>query len=231
MPDRPPCLLFDAAGTLIRTAEPVENVYQRIFSRHGLKADATHLRAAFREAFAAVPEPDFATHAEGDAAERHWWRAVVERTAVAAGVRADFPAFDDCFHELFDHYAAGSAWEPYPEVPAILVRLAASGHRLAVVSNFDRRLHRVLHELDLARHFDLILTSADVRARKPAPHLLVRALDEFGVAATAACLVGDSPRDDAGAAAAAGIRCFLLDRPRTDLTDFHRWLAETFPPK
>jgi putative hydrolase of the HAD superfamily len=234
----PSLVLFDAAGTLLETAEPVENVYHRVFARHGIPAEPSRLRLAFRQAFAHLPGPNFAGHPDadnGDEAEREWWRMVVGRTAAAATAAnpdaADHPPAANvasCFDELFAHYARGDAWRPFAEATAVVDRLKHRGHRLAVVSNFDRRLHRVLAELDLANRFDLILTSADVGSRKPSPDLLWRAADHFGLPPAAACLVGDSAHDDGGAAAAAGMPAFILDRPRTSLLDFEQWLREDF---
>ena len=172
-------ILLDAAGTLIHPAEPVENVYARYFSQFGWITPTPDLRSSFRETFSSLADPEFAAHPDGDAAERAWWRQVVEKTARAVGIHATGPEFDACFHALFDHYAQPSAWSVYPEVPPLLARLRADGWHLAVVSNFDRRLHHVLAGLDLPDSFDLVLTSADVSARKPSPLLLQKAIAAF----------------------------------------------------
>jgi len=223
-------ILLDAAGTLIHPAEPVENVYARYFSQFGWITSPLNLRSSFRETFSSLADPEFATHRDGDAAERAWWRQVVEKTARAVGIHSTGPEFDACFHALFTHYAQPSAWSVYPEVPPLLTRLRADGWHLAVVSNFDRRLHHVLAGLGLTDFFDLILTSADVSARKPSPLLLQKAIAAFPQAESI-CHVGDSPHADAGAAKAAGIPCFLLDRPRTDLKTLPEWLKFTFDKK
>jgi len=98
--------------------------------------------------------------------------------------------------------------------------------KLAVVSNFDRRLHRVLAEHGLTEPFELILTSADVSSRKPSPVILQEAMKRLSHTPAETRLVGDSQTADGGAAAAAGVDVFILDRPRTTLVDFVRWLDE-----
>ena len=221
-------LLFDAAGTLIEPAEPVAEVYRRIFAKYGWETDVAALKEGFRRTFAGLADPDFQEGVDGDAAERAWWRQVVAATAVSAGIDPVGGKFEDCFRELFDHYSKGEAWSVFPEVREVLERLRSSGVKMAVVSNFDRRLHQVLAELDLARHFDLILTSADVSARKPAPKLLQVAMAHFGASPDATRLVGDSDTADGGAARASGVRSYILDRPRTTLADFVRWLGGDF---
>jgi putative hydrolase of the HAD superfamily len=228
--DSPGLVLLDAAGTLIHTAEPVEKVYARYFSQFGWIALAAEIRLSFRETFSSLPDPEFAHHPDGDAAERAWWRLVVEKTARAVGIRAVSPEFDACFHALFEHYARPEAWAIYPEVLPILARLRVDGWKLAVVSNFDRRLHGVLSGSGLTESFDLILTSADVSARKPSPLLLQKAMSAFP-GATSVCHVGDSSHADGGAAKAAGIPCLILDRPETDLRNLPEWLKITFDKK
>jgi len=99
---------------------------------------------------------------------------------------------------------------------------------LAVVSNFDRRLHRVLADLGLSEHFELVLTSADVSSRKPSPLLLQEAMTRLGHPPEKTRLVGDSRMADGGAAKAAGVKVYILDRPRTTLRDFLKWLDEDF---
>lgn len=226
--DRPELILFDAAGTLIEPAHPVEEIYQRAFAGFGWEVDAVDLRRSFRATFGGLGDPHFSDHADGDAAERAWWREVVRRTGIAVGVEPEGVAFDQCFDELFEHYAAGSAWSVFPEVMEVLGEIRNRGAKLAVVSNFDRRLHRVLAELGLAECFDLVLTSADVSARKPSPILLGEAMNRLGHAPETTRLVGDSASADGGAAAAAGVGVYILDRPRTTLQDFTKWLDEDF---
>lgn len=199
-------LLFDAAGTLIAPAEPVGDTYARILGRHGVAHG--DLQAGFSRAFAEAREPEFDDHDDGDAAEREWWRKVVDRSV---GRKVT----EEVFTELFDHYATGDAWCVLPGVIDALKR--ARDFRLAVVSNFDRRLHRVLDELDLAPHFELILTSADARARKPSPVIFELALQRLDLAPTQVRHVGDSPVADGEGAGNAGITGHVLGRDLDDL--------------
>ncbi|MCH7228360.1 HAD-IA family hydrolase [Haloferula sp. A504] len=202
-------LLFDAAGTLIAPAEPVGDTYARILGRHRIAYG--DLQAGFARAFSEAGEPDFPSHVDGDAAERQWWRRVVDQS-----VGGEVP--DEAFTDLFDHYAAGNAWSVLPGVVEALE--VAHGFRLAVVSNFDRRLHRVLDELGLAPHFELILTSADARARKPSPVIFEHALQQLGLSPSQVRHVGDSAIADGEGAGNAGIRGYVLGRDIRDLPAF-----------
>lgn len=209
-------LLFDAAGTLIAPAEPVGDTYARILGRHGIHHG--DLQAGFARAFSEAGEPDFAGHDNGDAAERRWWRNVVDQS-----VGRKVP--DDVFGELFDHYAAGDAWCVLPGVVEALE--SADAFRLAVVSNFDRRLHRVLDELGLAPHFEFILTSADACARKPSPAIFKRALERLELRPEQVRHVGDSETADGEGARNAGITGYVLGH---DLDDLGTYVATAQMP-
>jgi putative hydrolase of the HAD superfamily len=214
-------LFFDAAGTLIEPSEEVAAVYSRVFRKFGWPDDQDRLKQAFRVIFREMPEPDWAGQEDGDVAERLWWRDLVARTLTWMGVDPLNSAFEAAFAELFDHYARPEAWSLYPEVREVLETSRAAGLRMVVLSNFDRRLHRVLagHGLE----FEMVLTSADVSARKPAPDLFHEALRRTGLTAAEVRHVGDSALMDGKGAALAGIEAFVLDRPHHSLRDFLSW--------
>jgi len=213
-------LLFDAAGTLIEPAEPVAEVYARHFRESGWEIDPTAIRAAFGQVFAGTPLPAYNDHAGGDLAEQAWWRQVVFQTMAACGIdpTAEESSAAACFGRLFAHYDDPAAWSVFPEVPAVLAAAVEAGFRLAVVSNFDRRLHRILAGHSLS--FERVLTSADACARKPDPAIFRQALALLDLSSAEAFHTGDSPAADGDGATAAGIRAFLLDRPGNNLRDF-----------
>jgi putative hydrolase of the HAD superfamily len=212
-------LLFDAAGTLIEPAEPVAEVYARCAAGFGLNLEATAIREAFGHAFGSSGDPAWERHPEGDAAEREWWRQVVRRTLEQAAGR---PLPDElvaaCFQSLFAHYESPVAWRVFPEVAEVLDQAGCEGFRVAVVSNFDRRLHRVLEGCGLS--FEVVLTSADAKCRKPDPSIFLQVLERLELAPDEVLHVGDSPAADGTGARAAGIEAYLLDRPRNDLRGF-----------
>lgn len=215
-------LFFDAAGTLIDTVDPVAAVYARVFSRHQCPVPLDTLSSRFPEAFRAADDPDFAGLPDGDQAERAWWRGIVETCAGG-------PIPDSAFDELFDHYAEASAWTILPGVVEALEDARSVGLRLAVVSNFDVRLHRVLEGLGLKEHFEFVLTSGDARCRKPSPDIFRQALERMGVPPEQVRHVGDSARCDGEGARNAGIRPFVLSHPERDLQRFLEEVRHELP--
>jgi putative hydrolase of the HAD superfamily len=224
-------IALDAAGTLFRTAEPVETVYAACFSAHGFGIPESTWKNAFRQAFRNTPDPIYPDRHNCEQVEKQWWRDLVANAAHSTGIHPDPQTMSAAFEELFAHYASGSAWELFPETPAALVTLKSRGIGLAVVSNFDSRLHRVLDELGIAGSFDFILTSADAGARKPSPAIIRTFIDKSGADPSSCCLAGDCLNADRGAAESAGIDFFHINRPKTDLNDFQKWHRARFFPK
>jgi putative hydrolase of the HAD superfamily len=100
----------------------------------------------------------------------------------------------------------------FAEVPNQLAAWKARGLKLAVVSNFDQRLHDLLEGLGLHRWLDAVVISSQAGAAKPNPKPLQLALQALELEPHQVWHVGDSAADKQ-AAEAAGIRCVLVKRP------------------
>ncbi len=92
----------------------------------------------------------------------------------------------------------------------LLEFLTARGIKTALVTNNSSLSAKTMCEKHRT-FFDLML-SRDEAPMKPAPDMLLLALERFGVAVQNAIMVGDT-KPDADSALAAGIECFLLDEP------------------
>jgi putative hydrolase of the HAD superfamily len=212
-------LFLDAAGTLIEPAEPVAEVYARTAAAFGQIVEPAAVKQWFGAAFGGISDPEYRAYPDGDAAERAWWSHVVCIVFnKILGVPLPEGFFWPCFEALFAHYADPAAWRVFPEVPGVLEEARAAGLRLAVVSNFDLRLHGILAGHGL--HFDEVITSADACARKPDPVIFRNALERLGLQPHEVLHAGDSPVADIKGAAATGIEGCLIARPATDLRAF-----------
>jgi putative hydrolase of the HAD superfamily len=212
---------FDAGGTLLAIVEPVGETYARLARARGIEADAARLDEGFRRAFAAAPPlapGDAGRHASLLEFERAWWRRVVDASfrhalgddRLAAVAPSTFERF---FDATFAHYGRPAAWRVDPDARPLLAELRRRGVRLAVVSNFDARLHGVLAGLGLAELVDAAVPSSEAGAAKPDPAIFRYALRRLGDPPAARCLhVGDTLEEDVHGATAAGMRAAWLDR-------------------
>ncbi len=195
---------WDAAGTLIRVAGSVGLHYATRAAAHGLRAEPGALDAAFPGAFQAAVAAWAVPYGRDEVDARAFWARVVAATFAPLVVPAALQ------RDLFDHFARPASWEVLPGVHAAVAAVAARGLPQAVVSNFDGRLAPLLDGLGLGP-FATVVTSAQVGAAKPDPAPLVAAARALGVPPMALLHVGDSRREDGGAAAAAGVRWLEVD--------------------
>ena len=80
--------------------------------------------------------------------------------------------------------------------------MRAAGMRLCVISNFVWGAPELIHDLELARHFEQLVISARVGFQKPNPGIFRHALEPMNVEPERAMHVGDSYRADMWARAA-----------------------------
>lgn len=208
---RPRALLLDAMGTLITLRESVGTTYAAVAADHGLAADPAAIDALFPPIYRAapplafdLPDPEALL-----AAERRWWGDRIREVFQAIdGSLEPTPALTEA---LFARYAEPDLWQVYPDVPECLARWRRQGLRLAVVSNFDRRLQPLLEALGLMPLLEQVIVSSVVGAAKPSALPFRRALEALNLEPRQVWHVGDQPEDVEGASRA-GVRCLRLRR-------------------
>jgi putative hydrolase of the HAD superfamily len=214
-------VLFDAAGTLFHLPRGVGWHYADVARRHGVTMDEEAVNRAFRAAWKAVPRPPETRARRGDD-DRGWWRGVVSRVLADCGATGGLDEAD-YFAELWSEFTRPGVWELFSETREVLAALAPR-FRLAVVSNFDSRLRRILPLLGIADFFAAIVISTEVGADKPSPHIFGEALRQLRVQPAEALHVGDDPVADWRGALAAGLTAFELKRPVSSLRDLQALL-------
>jgi putative hydrolase of the HAD superfamily len=207
----PQVVFFDAAGTLFHVRGSVGEAYLGLARKYGVTASPQSIQQAFLRAFADAPVPVFAVSDPQaiKSCERLWWFDVVHNVFYRVGM---FEGFDDYFEEVFTHFARADAWELYPDTLVTLNNLQDRGVELGIVSNFDSRLYEILIGLRIDQFFESVTISSYAGAAKPSAQIFRRALQKHGALPESALHVGDSPREDAEGAEAAGLQGVLLDR-------------------
>jgi putative hydrolase of the HAD superfamily len=208
-------IAFDAVGTLIRPSPSVGVIYQRVGARHGSRLGVDAVTRRFRDVFARLGEStelacgclesDDHLHT-CDTRERLRWQRIVR------SVLDDVQDSDACFEELFAHFRQPDAWICFPEVGPALRRLREAGYRLAIASNFDRRLHSVMDGTSELSAIELRLISAEIKHRKPSERFFAALARATGAAPSEILFVGDDPAIDVAAAQAAGFWALQIDR-------------------
>ncbi len=200
---------FDAGATLLHPDPPVEEVYGRVFREDGARCSPEALREALAGAWMKVQKQPVEDRYGGVSGEEAFWRAFLSgvRRSIDGGTVSD-----EAFSRLATHFRDPGSWAVYGDVLPVLEDLSARGLALAVISNWDSHLPRLLDALRLSPFFRVVSVSAIEATGKPSPEIFRRTCLRLGVAPAEALHVGDSPRDDVEGATSAGLPALLLDR-------------------
>jgi putative hydrolase of the HAD superfamily len=187
---------IDAYGTLVTLRDPVPTLRAALASRD-IERSAADVQHAF--------EAEVAFYA----ARSHEGRDDATLALLRRDCASVFLETLDAGVDLNDFALAFVSSLTFAELPGArdaCRNLAAAGLRLAVVSNWDIGLHDHLKALGLGAIVDVIVTSAEAGAPKPAPAVFEIALARLGVDDPARAVhVGDAAADREGAHAA-GLR-------------------------
>ncbi len=218
---QPKVIFLDAVGTLFGVQGSVGEIYSQFAAQAGVQVDAQQLNQAFIKSFFAAPRAAFAgvESAEIPQHELAWWRAIAAASFNQVGALEQFADFDAFFQLLFDHFATADPWFVYEDVLTMLAEWQAAGIAIGVLSNFDSRLHKVLHVLGLADFFGSVTISTAVGFAKPEPGIFTAALAKYDCAPKAAWHIGDSWDEDVAGAIAAGLQPIWLNRHLQPLPD------------
>jgi putative hydrolase of the HAD superfamily len=216
-------IFFDAAGTLIYLARPVGWHYATIARKHGLEVDEARMESAFRDVWRARPARPPSTGPRADD-DRPWWRALALDVLRAASPSATNIDGETWFDELYTHFAQPGIWLLYEDARRCLNRLQARS-RLAVISNFDGRLRRILDDLGVSAKFENLFISSELGCEKPNRAIFRQALEFMNVKPERCIHAGDDPERDWAGAAAVGLGVFRVKRPSVTLDDLQSGLA------
>ena len=201
---------FDVNGTLIHSPR-LGAIYAEVLARHDRGVDEVRLEAAIRQVWvelecARLPGSDRFC---GPGGARQFWSRFADRVCLHLDLE---PPSRFAKAELFDRFSRGEAWVVFDEVEDVLRCLGSAGYRLAILSNWDERLPRLLADLDLERYFEAIVFSSAVGVEKPFPPIFSVLLETLDLQPEAVLHVGDRNREDIEGAIGVGMQAFRVDR-------------------
>jgi putative hydrolase of the HAD superfamily len=201
-------VLLDAGNTLVSI--DFDAIAQRL-APHGVTIDARTLHRA-----EAAARPDVSRwlqtrgKSKADDAFARYLEVIFTRAAALADRAGELAVA--LAPGLVSPGGPGTLWRwVLPGVREGLERLHALGISLAVVSNSDGSVARVLRELELDARLVTVVDSAVVGVEKPDPRIFAPALEACNVKPANALYVGDLYYPDVVGARAAGLVPVLLD--------------------
>lgn len=222
--NRPEVVFLDVGDTLIRAHPSWAGVYRQGLLEFGIDIDEKELEGALLTETQVggwwLTEDPFEPTEENSFA-----RVVQFDTAVLARLgHSDVSA--DAFRRIEDAFARRSAWYVYPDVIPAVEALRGAGLRLCVISNFVWGAPELIHDLELASHFESLVISARVGFQKPNPGIFRHALEQMRIAPERALHVGDSYRADVLGARRLGIAAVMIARNTDDPARLREELAD-----
>lgn len=208
-------IIFDVGGTLLYPSDAVGETYARFARAHGVKIQAEAATAAFRQALKdGSPRVKRKVPCDGD--DREWWKEVVRRS-LPEQVFLEEKAFGTFFEEVYLHFAKPEAWGIYPEVLEVLEVLRDYPVEIAILSNWDTRLHAVLDGSGLGEFLPNRFISAELGWEKPDPAIYRHVSDVLRLKPESLLSVGDDARNDVEGPRRAGWQAVQIERPKRDL--------------
>lgn len=187
MPNKIDTIIFDLDGTLLNSLTDLANSVNYVMERYG-----------------------FPTHPESKVQQMVGnGIGVLLEKAIPEG-RA-FSKFDDCLKDFHEHYTIHKKdfTKPYPGILEFLKDAAASGYKMAIVSNKPDAAAKALCKDFFTPYITTAIGESPQIARKPAPDTVFAAMKELNSTPEQCVYVGDSDVDMA-TAANSGIPCISV---------------------
>jgi putative hydrolase of the HAD superfamily len=204
---RPDVVFLDLGDTLVRVHPTWAAVYRTVFPEFGISVADDDFHQAFAAVFAR-----WEGNGPFEATEEASYQRLKALDGLAFGMLGYHDLPDSFFRRVDQVFRERSAWWVYPDVLPGLDALVGAGVRLAVISNWSWSAPELIHDLQLARHFEAMIISARVGYQKPHREIFEHALKLMRVASERAIHVGDSVSADVQGARGAGIRPVLISR-------------------
>ena len=206
---------FDAGNTLLYCDPTPAEIYAEALGHHGRAVSAVEVEPIFAGAWSDLQEQSpsgIDRYSSQPGGEKQWWGAFLREVLARLEHDADWQPL---LEELYAAFSSPGVWRVFPETLATLDAVRSRGLRLAVISNWDRRLPEILDSLGLTGRFSTIAVSAIEGIEKPAPEIFLRTLERLGARPEETLHVGDSPLEDYEGSSAVGMIPVLIDRRGT----------------
>ena len=200
-------IIFDAVGTLIYADPSVAEVYHLIGWEHGSRLSLDDIARRIRAAFTASESGEgLSRQPTSEPHERVRWQQIV------AAVLEDVADQKKVFPALWDHFAQPQSWRLFDDAEAVLAELSNRGYRLAIASNFDKRLYAIRQaHVPLAR-CERCFVSSEIHFPKPDPRFFSAVEVQLDLRPQRLLMVGDDWTNDTLGARAAGWQALQLSR-------------------
>jgi putative hydrolase of the HAD superfamily len=199
-------LVFDAVGTLIRPAYSVSQTYFEFGQRFGSRLSSAAIKTRFGKVFHDLFRSGKPTN---ESIEFQNWQQLV------AQVFSDLTDTHQIFDSLWNHFAKPDSWQVFDDVQPNWSRFVAQADSIAIASNFDKRLLKILDAHPPLNEIDAIFISSEIGWPKPTREFFAAIENRCG-SKSIYTVVGDDPICDIQPAQKIGWKTVLIDRQQAN---------------
>jgi len=197
-------VFFDADDTLFRIKGGVGAAYAGILHRHGLVVAPEELEKVIWRVFQEW-NGEYLNSSQQYRADHkrdfEWWMEFCKRIVAHYG---ETPRPDELYDELYYFFERAESRELNHAVTDLISHFRDLGYKTGVLTNNDKRIYKLVEELNIDHNFDYILCASDVGYRKPSPHSFEGARKKVGFQSDQMLYIGDNLHDDIYGATKAG---------------------------
>jgi putative hydrolase of the HAD superfamily len=205
MTKKPSAVFFDAVGTLLKPATPVDETYHFYGNKHGSCISKDSIRNRFYESFKKEELKDVSLDCKtNEARECERWESIVSECF------PDLKNTAPLFNDLFNYYSNPSAWELYPGTIPVLKHLENIGINWGIASNFDLRLKSIVKSKPELCNCKWLIISSLIGYKKPSNHFFEHLKTSSRISFDKILMVGDSPENDIHPAKELGMQTFEI---------------------
>ena len=205
MTKKPSAIFFDAVGTLLKPATPVDETYHLYGLKHGSAISKDSIRNRFYESFKKEELKDVSLDCKtNEAREFERWESIVSECF------PDLKNTAPLFNDLFKYYSNPSAWELYPGTIPVLKHLENIGINWGIASNFDLRLKSIVKSKPELCNCKWLIISSLIGYKKPSNHFFEHLKTSSRISFDKILMVGDSPENDIQPAKELGMQTFEI---------------------
>jgi len=172
-------ITLDATNTIFKFKEPPMVNYVKFAKKHNVICQTETLIPAFYLSFKTVDKkwPHFG--ATSNVTSEKWWHEVIYGTFHEFERDTITPIAED----LYRYYATAEPYYVFPDVLPFVEKVKSLNIKLAIISNYDKRLPGILDELRISHFFEKIITSEEAKVSKPDPAIFEFCLKQCNIRA------------------------------------------------
>ena len=207
---KPSAIFFDAVGTLLKPATPVDETYHFYGLKHGSAIPKDSIRNQFYKSFKKEELKDVGLDCKtNEAREFERWESIVSECF------PDLKSTTPIFNDLFAYYSQPTAWDLFLGTIPVIKFLENAGIDWGIASNFDLRLQSIVKSKPELRDCKWLIISSLVGYKKPSNHFFEHLQTSSGISFDKILMVGDSPENDIHPAKELGMQTFHVNESQS----------------